>query len=372
MNEIVSYVNQDQFMPVMAIDTAVARYQSVVGFVQKLMREGTDYGKVPGTGDKPVLLKPGAEKLATLFGLTPVFTTSQVIEDWTGKDFDGEPMFYYRYKCELYRAGILIATSEGSCNSRETKYRWRKGERLCPDCGQATIIKGKADYGGGWLCFAKKGGCGAKFNDGDPRIESQEVGRVANADIADQVNTIQKMAQKRAMVAAVLVAVNASEFFTQDIDDIVIESYTVVEEPKEAKPAQPTNSPSQQRKAQPVKPATNPEPEPTPVVEIPNKVAEWLAASKPVEAAYAWSLDNKTCNALPHAKSALRKIVDEQFGGSLKTSNRDAVLTAFYWNRMDRLNATIEQIAIESAVAVDGDAMAVDANESEELAKMPF
>jgi len=38
--------------------------------------------------------------------------------------------------------------------------------QTCPECGQAAIIKGKAEYGGGYLCWKKKGGCGAKFPDG--------------------------------------------------------------------------------------------------------------------------------------------------------------------------------------------------------------
>jgi hypothetical protein len=71
-------------------------------------------------------------------------------------------------------------------------------------------------------CFRKKGGCGAKFSLGDQSIESQQVGRVPNPDIADQVNTIQKMAQKRALVGVCLLAVNASEFFTQDVEDMMI------------------------------------------------------------------------------------------------------------------------------------------------------
>lgn len=35
----------------------------------------------------------------------------------------------------------------------------------CPTCGANAIIKGKEEYGGGWLCFKKKGGCGDKFTD---------------------------------------------------------------------------------------------------------------------------------------------------------------------------------------------------------------
>ena len=42
---------------------------------------------------------------------------------------------------------------------------------------------------------------------------------VACPDAADLVNTIQKMAQKRALIAATLIAVSASEFFTQDVED---------------------------------------------------------------------------------------------------------------------------------------------------------
>ena len=38
---------------------------------------------------------------------------------------------------------------------------------LCPECGQPAIIKGKEEWGGGWVCWKKEGGCGAKF-DSDP------------------------------------------------------------------------------------------------------------------------------------------------------------------------------------------------------------
>jgi hypothetical protein len=33
----------------------------------------------------------------------------------------------------------------------------------CPNCGKDAIIKGREEYGGGWLCYKKNGGCGAKF-----------------------------------------------------------------------------------------------------------------------------------------------------------------------------------------------------------------
>jgi hypothetical protein len=208
-----------QALPVMSVPEAVQRRTLIVEFTRQCMVEGVDFGVIPGAREQ-TLLKPGAEKLCTLFGLAPHFTILTQVEDWTGASSDGEPLFYYLYRCSLYRGGALIAEGDGSCNSREKKYRYRQAQRLCPRCEQPAIIKGRAEYGGGWICHRNKGGCGAKFSDGDPQIEEQEVGQILNADIYDLVNTIQKMAQKRALTAATLLAVNASEFFTQDLEDI--------------------------------------------------------------------------------------------------------------------------------------------------------
>jgi hypothetical protein len=221
MSGALTPVDRSQFMPAMSIESAVERYNTITEFVSRVLRKDVDYGVIPGT-DKLTLLKPGAEKLTTFFGLSTRFSLIERIEDWTGETHGGEPFFYYLYRCQLSRGDLLIAEADGSCNSREQKYRWRDAQRVCPECRQAAIIKGKEEYGGGYICFRKKGGCGAKFSAGDPQIESQTVGRVPNPDIADQVNTIQKMGQKRALVAATLMAVNASEFFTQDMEDMVI------------------------------------------------------------------------------------------------------------------------------------------------------
>jgi hypothetical protein len=63
------------------------------------------------------------------------------------------------------------------------------------------------------------------------------------------VNTIQKMAQKRALVAAVLNATNASDWFTQDVEDYVVDgSFTEVKEP-EAKPRQQEQPKPEAKKA---------------------------------------------------------------------------------------------------------------------------
>lgn len=210
---------RDQFQPAMTMADAVERFNAVNAFAHKVLRENVDFGIIPGT-QKPTLLKPGAEKLTTFFGLTTRFILLEKTEDWAGDQHGGEPLFYYVYRCQLWRSDLLVAESDASCNSRESKYRWRNSERLCPECGKATIIKGKAEYGGGFVCFAKKGGCGTKFKDTEPAILEQVLGRVANPDIFDQINTLQKMAQKRALIAVTLLAVNASEFFTQDVEDL--------------------------------------------------------------------------------------------------------------------------------------------------------
>ena len=211
----------EPFMPALTIQQAVDRFNSVVEFVRTVMREGVDYGRIPGT-DKPALLKPGAEKLCTLFGLSSRFQLIRSIEDWHGSEHNGEPFFYYFYRCQLRRGDLIMAEGDGSCNSFEQRYRYRDAQRKCPVCGQSAIIRGKEEYGGGWVCFRKKGGCGTKFSADDPKITSQPAGRVPNENIADQVNTIQKIAQKRSLTQATLLAVNGSEFFTQDVEDLVI------------------------------------------------------------------------------------------------------------------------------------------------------
>ena len=108
----------------------------------------------------------------------------------------------------------------GSCSTREAKYAYRKAARKCPQCQAEAIIKGKEEFGGGWVCFKKKGGCGAKFPDDDVAITGQSEGRMPNDDVADQYNTVLKMANKRSLVAAVLNATAASDIFTQDIEDM--------------------------------------------------------------------------------------------------------------------------------------------------------
>lgn len=266
-------VSTADFMPIFAIEQAVARQQAMSEFIGKILKPDVDYGVIPGTNKEKVLKKPGAEKLCTFFGLTPMFIPEAVIEDWAGDQHGGEPLFYYRYKCQLWRGERLLAEAVGSCNSREKKYRYRNGERVCPECGKPAIIKGRAEYGGGFICFGKKGGCGAKFKDDDQTIIGQDVGQVKNPDVADVVNTCQKIATKRALVAAVLIGTNASDSFTQDLEEEVHEPSA-----NGAPSSAPAPAPARAEGAAIAgTPAGPPTPAAVPAIEVPEELKQIVA-----------------------------------------------------------------------------------------------
>lgn len=193
----------------------LARQVKQVGeIMQNIMKEGEHYGKIPGCGDKPTLLKAGAEKLCFAFRIAPKFE----IEERQLPNNHRE----YKVISNLTHigTGAYLGQGVGIASTMESKYRWRNASLKCPACGKETIIKGREEYGGGWLCFAKKGGCGAKFPDGDKAIEGQERGKVENQDIADVYNTVLKMAKKRSLVDGTLTATAASDILTQDIEDM--------------------------------------------------------------------------------------------------------------------------------------------------------
>lgn len=191
---------------------AINKFQMIV---KETFVKDVDYGKPFPGSDKDSLLKPGAEKIIKILGLCDVYTFEDRVEKWE-KD---NPFFRYLIKCQLKTPyGLVVAEGFGECNSLEAKYRWREAQRVCPECGKEAIIRGKEEWGGGWLCWAKKGGCGAKFADNDPQIAGQVVGKVENDDIFSQVNTMVKMAKKRAQIDAALSAGRLSNLFTQDGD----------------------------------------------------------------------------------------------------------------------------------------------------------
>ncbi len=204
-----------------APERAKSQLREMQAVVRDVMVEGEHYGMIPGT-QKLTLLKPGAELLNSMYGLyLDSVEILEKTEQWDIQvDESSFPLFRYITRCTLKdRNGVTISTGVGECNSYESKYRWRNANRKCPRCGREAIIKGREEFGGGWVCFRNKGGCGAKFRDGDETIESQTTGRVPNESIYDQVNTIIKMAKKRSYIDATLSATRTSGIFTQDLED---------------------------------------------------------------------------------------------------------------------------------------------------------
>lgn len=152
------------FLPQMTTDQAVQVYKAMKEFISATLVDGRDFGIIPGT-NKPTLLKAGAEKLCRFFGLSAGFTLVGKIENWTATETE-PPLFSYVYRCSLSKNGVLIAECDGASNSWESRYKHQKYQPY-------SII-----------------------------------------------NTVMKQAQKRAFVGGVLLACNASEYFTQDMEDI--------------------------------------------------------------------------------------------------------------------------------------------------------
>lgn len=202
------------------VQRVVAMRRAVEEVIEKVLKEGEHYGVLPGTGDrkdakgkplppKKMLFQPGAEVLAQVFRFRPEFEEMTVVE---------EPLFlFYKIRCRLYSAatGELVGEAIGSCNTREDRYVKQTSERLCPSCGKAAIIKGQEKYGGGWVCWDKKGGCGAKYGDDDKKLIDQS-GALSTEKVWGLHHTVLSMAQKRPFVAAVRHATGTSDVFTDE------------------------------------------------------------------------------------------------------------------------------------------------------------
>src|ERR1041384_2930876 len=122
------------------VEDIVQQQQSISELMKRVMQENQHYGKIPGCGDKPALLKAGAEKLCALFRLADSYKVDQIEL--------GDDHREYRVTCTLTHIGTGKVWSQGdaTCSTKESKYRYRNGERKCPQCGKPTIIKGKEEY----------------------------------------------------------------------------------------------------------------------------------------------------------------------------------------------------------------------------------
>lgn len=180
MNDL-EIIPQSTDLSVRFSDTAVEamkqQREQLKSFVQSQMIKDSDYGVIPGT-NKPSLYKPGAEKLANIFQLgSRVVSVKEVIDH--DKNY---AMFTYTVEVFHIPTGKAIAQCQGSTNSFEKKYK----------------EKSVYEWVNGVKTFIRK----------EP------------ISIGDILNTLQKMAQKRAHVGAIISAVGASDFFTQDVEDL--------------------------------------------------------------------------------------------------------------------------------------------------------
>ena len=213
-----------------ALHNAKLWYNNFKKYVTEVLKKDTDYGIVAGVW-KPTLLKPWAEKLRLVFGL-------QVKMEKTTETLDIDRDYYdVNYLCSILdRDGRVIGQCEGGTTTQEDKYLYRYQLRDAdknPSKEEAEELK------------AKKQGRRKKIQD-KRRREDKEI---ADNKIGNK-NTLQKMAQKRAYVGAVLIATWGSEFFTQDVEDMA--NFNVID--AEVVPA--TTSPASTPASAPAQTAT--------------------------------------------------------------------------------------------------------------------
>lgn len=238
----------------LALDQLHEQLEFVRAVMRQEMRDGQDYGKIPGCGDKPGLFQPGAQKLLMTFQLTP-HVKKEVLRELPHPSVAGHREYEFTISVQS-RTGREW-DGVGTCSTFEPKYRWHRSQRKCPACGKETILKSKnAPFG--WFCWSKKGGCGMNFPATDPAITSQEEGRAENENPAEYWNTVRKMAFKRAIVHAAINATNTSELWSQDLEDL---PQARVERPEPPWTPEPPSTPAQAAPTPPG-PVSGPKPEP--------------------------------------------------------------------------------------------------------------
>lgn len=176
MNEIKNMQKQDAMTALDIIEqvdtTSLGQSLKAIGAFQQLVRsqfmQNHDFGVIPGTGTKPTLLKPGAEKIVMLLGLTSEYEIAE-----STRDFE-KGFFQYQIKCKLLKNGTIVTEGMGAANTKEKKY--------------------------------------------------------AKQDPFSVDNTVLKMAKKRALVDAALLVGSLSDIFTQDIEDIDLAGDTMGQE----------------------------------------------------------------------------------------------------------------------------------------------
>lgn len=183
-----------QDIDVTAVSDTLAKVKTLQSTLKNILVDNHDYGKIPGCGDKPTLLKPGAEKILMALGITSSYELIEHTENFEGKGF-----FAYTVKCILFKNGSKITEGLGHANSKEKKWALEfVYEKDLPTGTNKDLLKKK------------------KFESSKGTFYKYEV----EADANSKANTILKIAKKRAQIDAVLTVASLSEIFTQDFDDM--------------------------------------------------------------------------------------------------------------------------------------------------------
>lgn len=212
--------------------------------MRSAMQEGQHFGKIPGCGDKPTLLQPGAQTILLLFRMNPDYVT-EVIDLPNGHR-------EYRVKCNLTNsAGVFIGAGLGSCSTMEGKWRYRVAPKSLTD---RPVPKGywemrKSNPKDAQELLGGPGYSTKKDDSGQWMIAEGSSDKVEHDNPSDYWNTCLKMATKRALVSATLTRTAASDIFTQDLEEIR-ENLAVYGDPAPAQPKAP-----EQNKPQPTTPA---------------------------------------------------------------------------------------------------------------------
>lgn len=178
--------------PVVSPTELIAHQKEMHSLIVQALEEGRDYGKVPGT-QQPTLLKPGAERIGLAFGTYP-------------------------------RYSVIEADADHNAEIKWSKTKWKNGRK---DTIEGTSL-GRYRYV--VRCELVQRNTDAVVGDGigsASTLESKYIDRPR-----DMENTVLKMAQKRAFIAATLNTYALSDRFTQDMEDIA----PVVESPPEPVP----------------------------------------------------------------------------------------------------------------------------------------
>ena len=186
------------------IADVISMKATVQDVLKSQMQEDVHYGKIPGTGDKPTLLKAGAEMLRMVFNMSTICEANDVIVD---TDKYGHKTYEICMHI-LNKDGIKVATGLGTCSTLESKYKYRS---------QLTDRTVPSEY---WNERDKALLGGPQYSPKKVKGKWLIAERVEHDNPADYYNTVKKMAKKRAMADGILTATCSSDLFTQDLEDL--------------------------------------------------------------------------------------------------------------------------------------------------------